>query len=157
MRKLLLFACRAFPREHRARNSDEVVDTALLAADGSTWHAAREALSLVAAGVWERCRAEPHRSLSDGVALLAGLLALVNLAVALAGIALAVHPPPAIVILWPLGFNPPDPYVVDWWWVAFATAASAIVLGLVLGNRARAWRGARQSRHRRVRRDLPGP
>ncbi len=29
----------------------------------------------------------------------------------------------------------PDPYVVDWWWITFAVAAVAIVLGLALGNR----------------------
>jgi hypothetical protein len=135
MRGLLAFACRAFPPEHRARRSDEVVDTALLAADGSVWRAARESLSLVVAGVCERCRAEPRRSLRDGVALLAGLLALVNLAVALYGISFAVDPPPPVEILGPPGFFFPNPYVVDWWWIAFAVAAAAIVLGLVLGNR----------------------
>ena len=61
MRGLLAFACRAFPRDHRARRSDEVVDTALLAADGSAWRAAREALSLVVAGVRQRLRAESDR------------------------------------------------------------------------------------------------
>lgn len=132
MRGLLAFACRAFPPEHRARRSDEIFDTALLAADDSAWRAAREALSLVVAGMRERLRAEPHRSLRDGVALLAGLLALVNLAVALAGIALGVHPP-RLNILGPLFFR--SPFVVDWWWIAFAVAAAGVVLGLILGNR----------------------
>jgi hypothetical protein len=136
MRELLAFACRAFPRDHRARRSDEVVDTALLAADGSTWRGAREALSLVVAGMRERLRAGPDSSIRDGVALLAGVLALVNLAVALAGIALYVHPPPPIVVLeGPAGFFARNPYVVGWWWIAFALAAAGIVLGLVLGNR----------------------
>jgi len=132
MRDLLVLACRAFPPEHRARQSDEIVDTALLAVDGSVWRVARESLSLVRAGVRERVRVEPHRSLRDGVALLAGILALVNLAVALAGIALGVHPPPQPAIL---GFFFFRPYAVDWWWIAFAVAATGIVLGLVLGNR----------------------
>jgi len=136
MRELLVLACRAFPPEHRARRSDEVVDTALLAADGSVWRVVRESVSLVLAGVWERVRVEPRRSLRDGVALLAGLLALVNLAVALYGISFAVHPPPPPEILGPLGFVFRNPYAVDWWWIAFAVAAAGIVLGLVLGNRA---------------------
>jgi len=136
MRRVLTFACRAFPREHRARCSDEVVDTALLAADGSSWRGAREAASLVRAGMRQRLRGERDRSLRDGAALLAGILAVVNLAVALAGIGLAVRPP------WPYGVRPPEPYslagspyVIDWWWIAFASAAAGIVLGLTLGNR----------------------
>ncbi len=133
MRELLLFACRAFPPEHRARQSDEVVDTALLAADGSARRAIREALSLVVAGMRQRLRAEPDRSLRDGVVLLAGVLAFVNLAVALAGIALGLHPPRLAPILGPFFFR--SPYVVDWWWIAFAVAAAGIVLGLVIGNR----------------------
>jgi hypothetical protein len=138
MRGLLAFACRAFPPEHRARQSDEIVDTALLAADGSVWCAARESLSLVRAGVRARVRVEPQRSLRDGVALLAGLLALLNLAVALYGISFVVDQPPPVVFSGPrvpggLGF--PNPYVVDWWWIVFAVAASGIVLGLALGNR----------------------
>lgn len=137
MRALLAFACRAFPPEHRARRSDEVVDTALLAADGSPWRAAREALSLVAAGVRQRLHAsEGDTSVQDGVALLAGVVALVNLAIALYGISFAVKAPPPLASFGPLGFTePPDPYVVDWWWIAFAVAAAGIVLGLVLGNR----------------------
>jgi hypothetical protein len=132
MRGLLVFACRAFPPEHRARQSDEVVDTALLAADGSARRVAREALSLVAAGLRQRLRAESDRSLRDGAALLAGIFALVNLAVALAGIALGVHPPAHP--FWP-GLFFRSPYVVDWWWIAFAVAAAGVVLGLVVGNR----------------------
>jgi hypothetical protein len=92
MRAVLAFACRAFPPDHRARRSDEVVDTALLASEGSAWRMAREALSLVVAGARQRLRAESGRSLRDGAALLAGVLALANLAIALAGIALAVRP-----------------------------------------------------------------
>jgi hypothetical protein len=134
MRRLLLFACRAFPPEHRARRSDEVVDTALLAAAGSAWGTAREALSLVVAGIWQRLRAESGRSLRDGAALLAGVLAVVNLAVALAGVAMGVHPPgPATFLGFGLGVV--HPYVVDWWWIAFTVAAAGVVLGLVLGNR----------------------
>ena len=133
MRELLQLACRAFPRDHRARSSAEVVDTALLAANGSTSRAAREALSLILAGLRQRLRAEPGRSLRDGAALLAGILALFNLAVALAGIALGVHQPPPPQILGPLFWR--DPYVIDWWWIGFAAAAAGVVLGLVLGNR----------------------
>jgi hypothetical protein len=136
MRELLAVACRAFPRDHRARRSDEVVDTALLAADGSARRAAREALSLVVAGMRQRLRAESGRSLREGAALLAGVLAFVNLAVALAGVALSVHPPR------PYGLPPGQPYElahspygIDWWWIAFAVAAAAVVLGLVLGDR----------------------
>ena len=133
MRKLLLFACRAFPADHRARRSDEVIDTALLAAQGSAWRAAREAVSLVVAGLGQRLRAESGRSLRDGAALLAGVLALVNLAVALAGIALAVHPPVYFFVGFGLGgFHP---FVLDWWWIAFTAAAAGIVLGLVRGDR----------------------
>jgi hypothetical protein len=136
MRGLLAFACRAFPADHRARRSDEVIDTALLAADGSPWRAARESLSLVLAGARERCRAEPRRSLRDGIALLAGLLALMNLAVALSGISLAIDPHTAWNdIPFPCCFARADPYVVDWWWIAFAAVAVAIVLGQALGNR----------------------
>jgi hypothetical protein len=134
MHRFLVLACRAFPRDHRARRSDEVVDTALLAANGSKWCAAREAFSLLAAGWRERLRAEPRRSLRDGLVLLAGLLALVNLAVALAGIALCVQRP---VVYWlgQAGSFFRNPYVIDWWWIAFAVAAAGLVLGLVLGDR----------------------
>jgi hypothetical protein len=126
MRRVLVFACRSFPPDHRARRSGELVDTALLAADGSVWRGAREALSLVVAGMRQRLRAESERSLRDGAGLLAGVLALVNFAVALAGIT--------------RGFDRSQfvsygPYVVDWWWVAFTVAAAAVVLGLVLGDR----------------------
>ena len=92
MRKILLVACRAFPPEHRARRSDEVVDTALLAAGGSALGTAREALSLVIAGMRQRLRAESDRPLRDGLALLAGVLAPVNLAIALAKAVAAVIP-----------------------------------------------------------------
>jgi hypothetical protein len=133
MRRFLVLACRAFPREHRARQSDEVVDTALLAAQGSAWSGVREALSLVVAGLRQRLRAEPGRSLRDGFGLLAGVLAVVNLAVALAGVALCVHPP---VVFFGLGFGLFfHPFVVDWWWIAFTVAAAGVVLGLIIGNR----------------------
>jgi hypothetical protein len=131
MRELLAVACRAFPHEHRARRSDEVVDTALLAADGSALRAAREALSLVLAGVRQRLRAESGRSLRDGAALLAGILALVNLGVALAGITggVQLH---GFGLSYVGGYGP---YVVDGWWIAFVVAAGALVVGLALGNR----------------------
>lgn len=131
MRRLLVFACRTFPREHRARQSAEVVDTALLAADGSMWRGAHEALSLVVAGWRQRLRAESSRSLRDGFGLLAGALAVVNLAIALAGVALAVHHPAAFVFIPGLM----HPFVVDWWWIALTVAAAGIVVGLVLGSR----------------------
>ncbi len=131
MRGLLAFACRAFPPDHRARRSDEVVDTALLAADGSAWRATREALSLVVAGVRQRLRAESDRPLRDGLALLAWALALVNLAVALAG-SVATNPP--FVPFASRGL-PPYPYRPDWWWIAFTIAAAGIVVGQVRGNR----------------------
>jgi len=135
MRELFAVACRAFPREHRARRSDEVVDTALLAADGSGWRAAREALSLVGAGMRQRLRAESGHSVREGAALLAGLLALVNLAVALAGVTAGVGRGSGPQLL-PLCYCPSYlPYVVDWWWIAFIAAAAAIVVGLALGNR----------------------
>ena len=94
MRRLLALACRAFPPEHRARQSDEVVDTALLASRGSTIGALREALSVVGAGLSQRVRGESRRSVQDGVRLLAGVLAVVNLAVALAGVWLVSQPLP---------------------------------------------------------------
>lgn len=127
MRRLLVLSCRAFPQDHRARCSDEVVDTALLAADGSVWRSVREAFSLVVAGLRQRLRAESHRSAREGFTLLAGALALVNLAVALAGIYILLRPPWSNV-----------PFVraeLDWWWIAFAVAAVGTVLGLALGNR----------------------
>jgi hypothetical protein len=141
MRRLLLLACRAFPPEHRARESDEVVDTAVLAANGSTWRTFREALSLVTAGLRQRLRVERHRSLREGVVLFAGLLALVNLAVALAGLALGVHPPPPFECPCGPRFDA-APWVIDWWWIAFAVAAAGIVLGLVLGIRLLAFAAA---------------
>jgi hypothetical protein len=131
MRELMALACRAFPREHRARSSEEVVDTALLAAGGSARRAAREAFSLVLAGVRQRMRAESHRSVRDGAALLAGVLAVVNLAVALAGITAAVQVR-GFGFAYSGGYGP---YVVDAWWIAFAVAAAAAVVGLALGNR----------------------
>lgn len=138
MRGLFRFACRAFPRDHRARQSDEIVDTALLAADGLGRRAAGEALSLVVAGMRQRLRAESDRSLLEGVALLAGILAVLNLAVALSGISLGVHPPPPVNSTpgpgMALAFR--DPYYLDWWWIAFAVAAAGIAVGLVLGSRA---------------------
>jgi hypothetical protein len=128
--RLLALSCRAFPSDHRARQSDEVVDTALLAANGSAWRTVGEASSLVVAGLYARLRAESHRSAREGLTLLAWALALVNLAVALAGISLffVVKPPWA---------NSRIPFAVgiDWWWIAFAVAAAGVVLGLALGNR----------------------
>lgn len=141
MRRLLALSCRAFPPEHRARHSDEVIDTAALAADGSRVRVAREAFSLVVAGVVERCRAERNRSLRDGVRLVAGVLAVVNLAVALAGVIVVAQPLPvyhscpAVLSGVKSSCAPMLPFVVDWWWIAFTAAAAGIVLGLVLGNR----------------------
>ena len=136
MRELLVVACRAFPRDHRARSSDEVVDTALLAAGSSPWRTAHEAFSLVVAGMRQRLRDASRRPLRDGLALLAGSLALVNLAVASAGIALALHPtrPPGLPPGLPYHLAD-TPYVFDWWWIAFAVAAAGIVVGLALGSR----------------------
>ena len=128
MRGLLVFSCRAFPRDHRARQSDEVVDTALLAADDSAWRAVRESFSLVVAGLRQRLRAERNHSLRDAAAPLAWVLAIVNLAVALTGTSLAVHPPVEY------GQRLPA-FGIDWWWLAFAVAAAGIVLGLALGSR----------------------
>lgn len=136
MRGLLTFASRAFPRDYRARRSGELVDTALLAAEGSAWRATREAAALVVAGMRQRWHAERHRSPLDGAALLAGIFAVVNLAVALGGIALDLRRPRIFIGfgLSPLSFHS-SPYVVDWWWIAFAVAATAVVTGLVLGSR----------------------
>lgn len=131
MHRLLLLACRTFPRHHRARQSDEIVDTALLAAGGSEWRAACEAFSLVVAGLGERLRAEAGRPLRDGLTPLAWVLALVNLAIALAG-AMAVNPPFLPFASWDFS---PYPYRPDWWWIAFTIAAAGVVLGLVLGDR----------------------
>lgn len=137
MQGLLALACRAFPSDHRARRSDEVVDTALLVADGSTLRVAREALSLVVAGIRQRLRAESDRSLRDGAALLAGVLALVNFAVALAGITSGFDTwrGPSL-FLWGLRYGPGSyPFIIDGWWIAFTVAAAAVVVGLVLGQR----------------------
>lgn len=134
---LLALACRAFPREHRARSSDEIVDTAVLASDGSARRAAREALSLVVAGLRQRLRAESDRSLREGAALLAGVLSLVNLAVALAGITagFGTGAGPS-VLLWGVRSGPLSlPFIIDAWWIAFTVAAAGVVLGLVLGRR----------------------
>lgn len=128
MRRLLAFSCRVYPRDHRARQSDEVVDTALLAADGSARRAVRESFSLVVAGLRQRLRAERDYSLRDGAAPLAWVLGLVNLAVTLAGISLAVHPPEEY------GHRLPA-FGIGWWWIAFAVAAAGIVVGLALGKR----------------------
>jgi hypothetical protein len=135
MRSLLALSCRAFPADHRARQSDEVVDTALLAADGSARRAAREALSLVVAGAQQRLRAESRRSLRDGVGLLAGVLAVVNLAVALAGITAAVGAGTTYFVDLGTFASGYLPYVVDWWWIAFTGAAALVIVGLVLGSR----------------------
>lgn len=136
MRGMLVLACGSFPRDHRARRSGELVDTALLAANGSPSRAAREAFSLVVAGLRERLHDESQRSLREGVGLFSGLLALMNLAVALSGISLAVDPNTAWNdIPFPCCLARPDPYVIDWWWIALAVSAVVIVLGLALGNR----------------------
>jgi hypothetical protein len=131
MRGLLRLACRAFPPEHRARRSDEVVDTALLVADGSGLGTAREALSLVVAGLRQRVRAEADRPLRSGLTPLAWILAIVNLAVALAGAA-AVD---SLFLPFSSRAFPPYPYRPDWWWIAFTIAAAGVVLGLVRGDR----------------------
>ena len=135
MHELLALACRAFPPDYRARRSGELLDTALLAADGSSRRATLEAVSLVAAGIRERFRAELHRSPRDGAALLAGILAVVNLAVALGGIALALRPRAVFFGFGLSTYAFHNPYVVDWWWIAFVAAATATVLGLALGSR----------------------
>ncbi|HEX3238131.1 MAG TPA: hypothetical protein VHQ99_06950 [Gaiellaceae bacterium] len=140
MRRLLLLACRAFPREHRARRSDEVVDTALLAADDSAWRTTREAVSLVVAGMGERLRAESDRSLRDGVAVLAGVLAVFNLALALAGIAACISTPEKRLYYlfgfgWGGSVSGNGPYTLDWWLIAFAVAAVGVALGLMRGSR----------------------
>jgi hypothetical protein len=137
MRGLLAFSCRAFPRDHRARRSEEVVDTAVLASDGSALRAGREALSLVGAGIRQRLRAESGRSVRDGASLLAGLLALVNLAVALAGIATGFDTDAGpSVLLWSVRYGPGSyPFIIDWWWIAFALVAAVIVFGLARGHR----------------------
>lgn len=136
MRELLALACRAFPREHRARQSDELVDTAMLAADGSAWRGACEALSLVVAGTRQRLRAESDRSLREGAPPLAVVLALVNLAVAFAGITAAVHYRSGTWFVhlgtFASGYAPLG---VDWWWIAFAVAAAGVVIGLLRGDR----------------------
>lgn len=135
-RGLLAFASRAFPRDHRARQSGELVDTALLAADGSRWRAFREALSLVGAGLRQRSRAtEGDTSLRDGAALLAGMLSVVNLAIAFFGISLALSPEPFDHSTPCCNFFIPNPNAVDWWWIAFAVAGAGIVLGLALARR----------------------
>lgn len=145
MRGLLAFACRAFPRDNRARRSGELADTALLASGGSVSRAAREAISLVVAGWSQRLRGESRYSVRDGVRLLAGVLAVVNLAVAVAGVIKVAQPLPVYhscqVVLGPIGGNsaacaPMLPFGVDWWWIAFTVAAAGIVVGLVLGKRA---------------------
>jgi hypothetical protein len=137
MHGLLALACRAFPREHRARSSDEIIDTAILASDGSKARAAYEALSLLVAGLRQRLRAESHRSLREAAALLAGVLALVNLAVAVAGITagFGTYSGPS-VFLWGLRYGRLSlPFIIDGWWIAFIIAAAGVVLGLVLGRR----------------------
>ncbi len=134
MRGLLAFACRAFPRDYRPRRSGELVDTALLAADGSAWRATREAGSLVVAGLRQRSHAtEGDTSIRDGAALLAGILAVVNLAIALFGISLAFQPEPFDHSAPCCSFFIPNPNAIDWWWIAFAIAGAGIVLGLGLG------------------------
>jgi hypothetical protein len=136
MRRLLALACRAFSPDHHARSSDEVVDTAILASRGSTFGALREALSLVGAGLWQRLRSESRRSLQDGVRVLAGVLAVVNLAVALAGVVVVTQPLPIYHSCLALSAcEPMYPFGVDWWWIAFTAAAVGIVLGLWLGDR----------------------
>ena len=48
MRELLRLACRAFPPDHRARRSDEVVDTALLETPADvTVHTSNPAVELL--------------------------------------------------------------------------------------------------------------
>lgn len=131
MRRLLVLSCRAFPRDHRARRSDEVVDTALLAADGSRVGVAREALSLVSAGMRQRLRAESERPLRDGLAPLAWVIATVNFAVAIAGAA-AVNPP---ILPFASRTFPPYTYRPDWWWIAFMVTAAGVVFGLWRGDR----------------------
>lgn len=134
---LLALACRAFPREHRARRSDEIIDTAILASGSSRTRAAREALSLFVAGARQRIRAESHRSLRDGAALLAGVLAVVNLAVALAGITsgFGTYSGPS-VLLWGLRYGRLSvPFIIDGWWITFTVAAAVLVYGLARGHR----------------------
>src|ERR1044072_1503141 len=77
--------------------------------------------ALAAAGVGQRLRAEAGRSVRDGGALLAGVLALVNLAVAAAGIFACLYPPRPD---YSVGLNTAwTPYAVDWWWIGFVLAA----------------------------------
>ena len=132
MRGLLALSCRAFPLDHRARQSEEVVDTALLAADGSAWGAIREALSLVGAGLRQRLREESRRPVREGFAPLAGVLALLNLAVALAGAAFEYT---SLGLFAPRPHDYPYPDRPEWWLFAFIVVAVGIVVGLVRGDR----------------------
>src|SRR2546421_597687 len=83
--------------------------------------AAGEAVSLVGAGVGQRLRAERGMSVRSGVALVAQLLALVNLAVALCGISLVVDTPSYRLPPRPQasGWLGHGAYTLDWWWIAF--------------------------------------
>lgn len=139
MRRLLVLACRAFPPEHHARTSGEVVDTALLAAENSSRRTVVEALSLVGAGLRERLHFESHGSAREGFTLLAWSLALVNLAVAVGGVALCVRPPyslrPSAYPAWEPNTMWQRPFVLDWWWIAFAVVATGLVVGLARGYR----------------------
>ncbi|MGH3008240.1 MAG: hypothetical protein ACRDLM_02365 [Gaiellaceae bacterium] len=120
-----------------------MIDTAVLAAGGSTVGTLHEALSLVGAGLSQRLRGESRRSVPDGVRLLASVLAVVNLAVAMAGVILVARP--GSLPIYPastpfclngcMGSYVMHPFALDWWWIAFTAAAAGIVLGLVLGNR----------------------
>ena len=89
----------------------------------------RGALARRRRGLRQRLRAESSYSWRDGAAPLAGVLAVINLAVAVAGITEGVEQGIRSVVL----FHRAS--AVDWWWIAFTLAAAGVVLGLVLGDR----------------------
>jgi hypothetical protein len=135
---ILRLTLRLYPLSYREERAEEMLTTALEASAGSRTSVLRESVSLVLGGISTRARLAARKPLRDavrGAALLCAWgLAIVNVAVAIAGLTARVHLHGGPVFGVYLGPSY-GPYALDWWWIGFAGASAALMVALALGWR----------------------
>ena len=135
-------ALRAYPRAVRATYGDEIVSTALEACAGRGGVDPRELGALVRGGLRMHMRgvAGPTAgtAMRGGLALLAFPLALLLLAVALAGLSVIAFPPGP----WSVGVAERGVGVLGGWWPLLALGGLVALAGLAAGRRSPAVAGA---------------